>query len=93
MNDDSHGKEIPTRLMDASGDEAVFIACIQEVDDLVSRRLRRYPIDAIVVALCTCLAGLLGTLLDDSQCTVEDVRELLRDIESNVLEAQSPEHK
>jgi hypothetical protein len=75
--------------VDESDDEAVFVACIQEVDDLVSRRLRRYPIDAIVVAICTCLAGLLGALLDESQCTVDDVRELLRDIESEILGAQS----
>ena len=76
--------------VDESDDEAVFVACIQEVDDLVSRRLRRYPTDAIVVAISTCLAGLLGALLDESQCTVDDIRELLRDIESNVLGAQTP---
>ena len=79
--------------VDESDDEAVFVACIQEVDDLVSRRLRRYPIGAIVVAICTCLAGLLGALLDEGQCTVEDVRELLSGIESEVLAAQSPGDK
>ncbi len=79
--------------VDESDDEAVFVACIQEVDDLISRKLRRYPVDAIVVAMCTCLAGLLGALLDGSQCTVDDVREILRDVESNVLETQSPAHK
>ena len=79
--------------VDESDDEAVFVACIQEVDDLVSRRLRRYPAGAIVVAISTCLAGLLGTLLDENQCTVDDVRELLRDIESNVLRSQSPADK
>ena len=31
-------------------DEAVFIACIQELDELVERKLRRYPLGAIVVA-------------------------------------------
>ena len=72
-----------------SDDEAVFVACIQEVDDLVSRRLRRYPTGAILVALSTCLAGLLGALLDESQCTVDDVRELLSDIQSEVLGTQS----
>lgn len=67
----------------------MFVACMQEVDDLVSGRLRRYPIGAIVVAICTCLAGLLGALLDESQCTVDDVHELLRDIESEILEARN----
>lgn len=79
--------------IDESDDEALFVACIQEVDDLVSRRLRRYPVDAIVAAMCTCLAGLLGALFDDRQCTAEDVRELLRDIESNALGTQSPVDK
>lgn len=76
-----------------SDDEAVVVACIQEVDDLVSRRLRRYPMGAIVVAICTCLAGLLGALLDEGQCTVDDIRELLRDIESNVLGTESQTDK
>lgn len=71
-------------------DEAVFIACIQELDELVGRRLHRYPIGAIVVAMGTCLAGMLGALLDESQCTADDVRELLRDIESEVLPPQGP---
>jgi hypothetical protein len=79
--------------VDESDDEAMFVACIQEVDDLVSRRLRRYPTGAIVVAISTYLAGLLGALLDESQCTIDDVRELLRDIESEVLGAQSPADK
>lgn len=71
-------------------DDAVFIACIQELDEIVGRRLRRYPIGAIVVAMGTCLAGMLGALLDESECTAEDVRELLRDIESEVLPPQGP---
>ena len=79
--------------VDEADDEAVFVACIQEVDDLVSRRLRRYPTGAILVAISTYLAGLLGALLDESQCTIDDVRELLRDIESEVLGAQSPADK
>jgi len=86
-------KQIPMSRVDESDDEAVFVACIQEVDDLVSRRLRRYPTGAIVVAISTYLAGLLGALLDESQCTIDDVRELLRDIESEVLGAQSPADK
>lgn len=71
-------------------DEAVFIACIQEVEELVDRKLGRYPLCAIVVAMGTCLAGMLGALLDESQCTADDVRELLRHIESEVLPPQGP---
>jgi hypothetical protein len=71
-------------------DEAVFIACIQELDELVDRKLRRYPLGAIVVAMGTCLAGMLGVLLDESQCTPDDIRELLREIEAGVLQPQPP---
>ena len=78
------GKEIPMSGGEEP-DEAVFIACIQELDELVDRKLRRYPLGAVVVAMGTCLAGMLGALLDESQCTPDDIRELLREIESEIL--------
>lgn len=71
-------------------DEAVFIACVQELDELVDRKFRRYPLDAIVVAMVTCLAGMLAVLLDESQCTPDDVRELLRELESEIFPPQGP---
>lgn len=83
------GKEIPMSGVDEP-DDAVFVACIQELDELVSRRLRRYPLGAIIVAMGTCLAGMLGALLDESQCTPDDVRELLREIESEIFPPQRP---
>lgn len=89
----SKSKAEPHVEVDECDDEAVLVAYIQEVDDLVSRRFRRYPAGAIVAALCICLAGLLGALLDDGKCTTNDVRELLRDIESNALGTRSPADK
>ena len=71
-------------------DEAVFIACIQELGDLVDRKLRRYPPGAIIVAMASCLVGMLGALVEDSQCTADDIRELLREIESEIFLPQSP---
>jgi hypothetical protein len=71
-------------------DEAVFIACIQELDELVDRKLRRYAPGAIVVAMATWLAGMLGALLDEDQWTADDIRELLRGIESEIFPPQSP---
>lgn len=71
-------------------DETVFIACIQELEELVERKLRRYPLGTIVVAVGTWLAGMLGALLDEGQCTPDDIRELLREIESEIFLPQGP---
>lgn len=69
-------------------DDAVVIACIQELDDFISRRFRRYPVGAVTIAIGTHLEGLLGALIDERQCTAEEVRELLRGIESAVMDPQ-----
>ncbi|MGH8180805.1 MAG: hypothetical protein ACRETR_07480, partial [Steroidobacteraceae bacterium] len=69
--------------------------CIEELNELVMS-LDRYPPAALAVAMGTYLEGLLGALLDDRQCTAEEVRALLREIESGVIdsgpadEAQAP---
>lgn len=76
-------------LIEASDDEPVVEECIQELDELVMS-LDRYPPAAVAVAMSTYLEGLLGALLDDDQCTAEDVRELLREIEAGVLEEHPP---
>lgn len=76
-------------LKEESDDDAVVEECIQELDELVMG-LDRYPPAAVAVALSTYLEGLLGALLDERQCTAEEVRELLREIESGVLSAQEP---
>jgi hypothetical protein len=76
-------------LIDESHDEPVVEECIQELDELVMG-LDRYPPAAVAVAMGTYLEGLLGALLDGDQCTAEDVRELLREIEAGVLEEQQP---
>jgi hypothetical protein len=83
------GKEISMSGVEEP-DEAVFIACIQELDDLVVRKLRRYPPGAIVLAMGTCLAAMLGALLEDSQCAPDDIRLLLREIESEIFPPQGP---
>lgn len=76
-------------LIDESDDESVVEECIQELDELIMS-LDRYPPAAVAVAIGTCLEGLLGALLDEGQCTGEEVRELLREIEAGVLEEQRP---
>ena len=76
--------------IDESGDDdaVVVLACIHELDGFFKRRLRRYPLDAVAVAAGTHLEDLLGVLFDERQCTVDEVRELLRDIELGVLDPQ-----
>lgn len=76
-------------LIEESDDEALIEECIEELDDLVMS-LDRYPPAAVAVAIGTYLEGLLGALLDDHQCTAEEVRALLREIESGVLQPQGP---
>jgi len=82
----SSRKEIPMSLVDESDDDAVVEECIEELDELVMT-LDRYPPTAVAVAIGTYLEGLLGALLDERQCTADEVRELLREIESGVIES------
>jgi hypothetical protein len=72
-------------LIDEANDEPVVEECIQELDEIIMS-LDRYPPAAVAVAMGTYLEGLLGALLDEDQCTAEDVRDLLREIEAGVLE-------
>ena len=69
-------------------DDAMVIACIQELDEFVTRKLRRYPIDAVAVAAGSYLAGLLGALFDEHQFTADEVRQLLREMESDILDPE-----
>lgn len=75
--------------VDESDADAVVEECIGELEELVMS-LDRYPPAAVAVALGTYLEGLLGALLDEGQCTADEVRKLLREIESGVLQPQCP---
>jgi hypothetical protein len=74
---------------DESNDEGVIEDCIEELDELVTS-LDRYPPTAVAVALGTYLESLLGALLDERQCTADEIRQLLREIESDVLQPRGP---
>lgn len=76
-------KEIPK-----TDDEVIVEKCIEELDAIVTT-LDRYPPGAVAVAIGTYLEGLLGALLDEHQCTAEEIRKLLREIESGILEPQT----
>jgi hypothetical protein len=75
-------KDIPD-----AGDEAAVEECIEALDEFVAT-LDRYPAGAIAVAMGTYFEGLVGALLDEHQCTAEEVREFLREIESGILQPQ-----
>lgn len=75
--------------VDPSGNDAAVEECIEELEEL-AMSLDRYPPAAVAVALATHLEGLLGALLDEHQCTADEVRQLLREIEAGVLEAPAP---
>lgn len=77
---------------DVSDDDALVEECIEKLDELVMA-FDRYPPAAVAIALGTYLEGLLGALLDERQCTPDEVRELLREIESGALGAQGPADK
>lgn len=77
-------------LIDESGDNGAVEECIEELEELVMS-LDRYPPAAVAVAVGTYLEGLLGALLDERQCTADEVRELLREIEAGVIESDPPE--
>ena len=76
-------------LSDESDDEAVIEECIEELEEIIMS-LDRYPPAAVAVALGTYLEGLLGALLDEGQCTADEVRKLLWEVESGVLQEQPP---
>lgn len=76
-------KEIPK-----TDDEVIVEKCIEELDAIVTT-LDRYPPGAVAVAIGTYLEGLLGALLDERQCTADEIRKLLREIESGILAPQA----
>jgi hypothetical protein len=83
-------KEAPMSLIDESADDTMVEECIEELDELVMS-LDRYPPAAVAVAIGTYLEGLLGALLDEGQCTADEVRELLREIESGAIASGVPD--
>ena len=70
------------------GDDAVVEECLQELEELFMS-LDRYPPAAVAVAMATYLEGLLGALLDEGRCTEQEVRQLLREVESGVIESKA----
>jgi len=79
-------------LIDERGDDAAVEECIEELDELLMS-FDRYSPAAVAVAIATYLEGLLGALLDEGQCTTDEIRELLREVESGVLAQPPPDRR
>lgn len=79
-------------LVNEPGDDAAVEECIEELDELLMS-FDRYPPAAVAVAIGTYLEGLLGALLDEGQCSADEIRELLREIESGVLTESPPKKR
>ncbi len=79
-------------LIDEPDDDALVEECIEELDELLMS-LDRYPPAAVAVSIGIWLEGLLGALLDERQCTADEVRELLREIEAGALEEERERHE
>lgn len=77
-------------LIDESADDPMLEECIEELDELVMS-LDRYPPTTVAIAMGTYLESLLGALLDERQCTADEAREFLREIESGAIESGIPE--
>jgi predicted transcriptional regulator len=77
---------------DETNDDALVEECIEELDGLFMA-LDRNPPTAVAVAIATYLEGLLGALLDERQCTADELRELLREIEAGALQPSSSAKK
>ncbi|MGH8202876.1 MAG: hypothetical protein ACREVO_21350 [Steroidobacteraceae bacterium] len=82
---DTGPKGGPLPSIDESDDDALVEQCIEELDELVMA-LDRYPPAAVALAIGTYLEALLGALFDERLCTADEVRALLREIESGVLQ-------
>lgn len=93
MNDHATRESaIPESSSEECDDDVMVMECIEELDKLIMT-LDRYSPSAVVVALGTYFEGLLGALFDERQCTADEVRGLLREIESGVLNSESPAKK
>jgi hypothetical protein len=80
-------KGVSVSLIDESNDDAALEECIESLDGLFIS-LDRYPPTVVAMAIGIYLEGLLGALLDEGQCTGNEVRQLLAEIESGVLAPQ-----
>jgi len=70
-------------ILDSSTDDATLEACVDRLDDCIAGL--DYPEAVLAAALRIHLSGLLGALITHEQCTRDEVRAFLRELEQTAL--------
>lgn len=72
-------------LQDPTACAETIEECLDEINDFVAT-LERYPPTALAMAMSMHLESLLRALLECELCTRQQVRELVQDLERELLE-------
>ena len=72
-------------LTDTARADGTVEECLDELNDLLAG-LQRYSGTVLAVALRLHLVSLLQALLENAQCTREDVRDFVRELERDALQ-------
>lgn len=72
-------------LTDSARTDGTVEECLDEMSDFLAG-LQRYPGPALAVTLRLHLESLLQALLENAQCTREEVREFVRELERGALQ-------
>jgi hypothetical protein len=72
-------------LQDPTVSAATIEECLDEINDFIAT-LERYPPTALAMAMSVHLESVLRALLECELCTRQQVRELVQDLERELLE-------
>ena len=70
---------------DATPSEGTVEECLDELNDFLAR-LARYSPTTLAVALRVHLESLLQALLESKQCTREEIRDFVKELERDALQ-------
>lgn len=65
--------------------DATLEECLDELNDFTTAAMRRYAPSVLAVALRGHLGALLQALLEGRQCSAEEVRDFIRELERDAL--------
>src|SRR5882762_6370188 len=78
-------RETPMSLQDPTQDDGTVEECLDELNDFVAT-LGNYPPTVLAVAMRVHLESLLRALLERGQCTRQEIREFVKDLEREALQ-------
>jgi hypothetical protein len=70
---------------DAAPSEGSVEECLDELNDFIAG-LERYPPTVLAVAMRVHLESLLQALLESKQCTREEIRDFVKELERDALQ-------